>query len=217
MVCAAAGPPPWPGLPSALRMSCSWIQQSSTRMCKKSLMVPGPVGVGISLGEVIVVRGRAALRSRSSTSVVPLGEHLGAGEPAAGLDLCSLNWPIGFFTCSPMTAGGSARRQALQHPLRADQVRQVVLHRPTGEVGRQLPLVLVELSAEVGDGLPDRLELVDGVGAGSSASSGRWLLDGLPTDGGEVRLERVGDHSQVAAGLRRLHLEQPGDLARRRR
>ena len=97
----------------------------------------GPGGCHRRRVEVRVV-GAAQRGQPQRDQLVPLGEHLGAGACCGATSTsCSLASPIGFLTCDASAARCSAARQTLQHPLGADQVRQVVLHRPARQVGRR--------------------------------------------------------------------------------
>ena len=179
---------PCPGLSTARRMSCSWIQQSSTRMCKKSAIVPGPVGVAISFAKYSSSAARS-VASRRSTSAFHSASTSAPEEPRRASTSASLNWPIGFFTCSPTLRRRLGSRQALQHPFRADQVREVVLHRPTGEVGGQLPLAFVELVAERRRPIARSPRVCRWSRSGIMASSRCGVLDRRPLASGQVRLE----------------------------
>ena len=68
---------------TARRMSCSWIQQSSTRMCRKSAIVPGPVGVAIGWAKYASSPLRSVVEPQLDR-VVPFRQHRCARRGRAG-------------------------------------------------------------------------------------------------------------------------------------
>ena len=124
MVCAAAGPPTVPGLadgsahvllvdPAVEHPDVQEVgHRARARRCRHLL------------GEVRRRPRCAAWRLRRSTSAFHSASTSAPESPRRASTSASLNWPIGFFTCSPMPAGIVGRRQALQHAFGADEVRR---------------------------------------------------------------------------------------------
>ena len=152
-------------------MSCSWIQQSNTRTARNSRNGASPTGVGPISSKRSGGRARSSAR-RSVAQPAELVEQLGAGQGPVVLDPVLVHRRRSGCArgrCGRLVVGGG---DALHRALGADDVAQVVLHRParaarsgasTADSSRPAPSSI--------DRRPDRLEQVDhrfaaGVGHG---------------------------------------------------